>query len=95
MVGLAANEMEKEKRDLEVCLELCLSLEGQCALRLKVPDFVARPHVRYARGSLPVRLCRRPFSTWVFHLQNTSLILRISELKGLSGHIPWDHVEPE
>lgn len=45
MVGLAANEMEKEKRDLEVCLDLCLSLEVQCALRLKELGFVARPHV--------------------------------------------------
>lgn len=41
-VNLASNEKEREKRDLEECLELCLSWEVWCVLKLKAPGFAAR-----------------------------------------------------
>lgn len=85
-MGLAANETEKEKRALEEYLELCLNLEVQCALRLKVPGFAARSCVPSQLGcSLPVRQCRRPLPTQGFHLQNNGPNVKINELKGLSG----------
>ena len=59
-VGLA-NETEKEKRDLEVCLELCLSLEVQCALRLKVLGFASRPRIPSQLGAHSLCSCAGSF----------------------------------